>query len=913
MLLEDIVAKDTMLAPPGGAIKRKTDQDQELQIKQHKSNTSNTSNIACNTSNIACNISSNQQSFRRRQPKMYYNSNSRPFWVKIRSPAAIIQTTTTTQTTTTNPTTTIIFNQQPATTLAYDKMQRCSPNNNSNNSHTTNNNNTSNNNTNNNSGNNTNNNGKRSSQKYTGNLGTGNNGMMSYQQHATSAATNGNGSNNKHATRKSRYNNNKQHHHQQQQQQQQQQQHHRQEQSGVGYGNLNLQKRNPGAGTGSESSPSPPWLDRGYGHRLVNSSCIEDKFLGQHNPGHRNSTSSEATSEDIDSSREHLNKPKGNQITGGHVAGSNSISLPAGGGNKSRPKRQPKASSQPKQDGVQQSHPGKALVHNGKAKQQQQQPGNPGNPGKSWRQQNGNSGNPVNTGNHQNQQPAKRNGGNKKCGAKVQNNGGGNKQNNHHHHRNGSIIMRSNCDSSSSSALSSPTSSPDGKRGLERSLMPGSATLDWRRGRQNVNFLVPPLRQYLDLELDDLSMVQLLRRHVIDHHLLRVYGFPVESVVHEGAIEIFKCLPHMSFAAALAETAPAMTVINYHDGLAGIRESPVTSSDSGNSSPRSLDSESGGEWSGSECESSSSSSSGSSASSSAAARDLSLELKYCQYVQVERSLTKPCARCKRHFLVDELTGEYLTSEECQYHSGKYQRYYDGVCMGRWSCCHATDESSPGCCHGERHVWTGSVIGVNGPYHDFVRTQPRRRRSRHQLEQQQQQQHRPSVYALDCEMSYTGRGLDVTKVSLVSLNGQLVYEHFVRPDCDIIDYNTRYSGITEWDLRSGGGAKCLAEVQRDLLELIAEDTILIGHGLDNDLRALRIVHTTLIDTSITFPHCSGFPYRRALRHLTKVHLKREIQCGDGTTGHSSFEDSRACMELMLWRINRELDPTWSWDD
>lgn len=440
-----------------------------------------------------------------------------------------------------------------------------------------------------------------------------------------------------------------------------------------------------------------------------------------------------------------------------------------------------------------------------------------------------------------------------------------------------------------------------------------------------MNFLVPPLRQYEHLEMDDATLQQQLQRYLIDPHLLRVYGFPVESVVHEGAIEIFKCLPHMSFAAAhvMAVTEPPLTVINCHDGLnasevesqeiiegsssssssstSELQLSPAsTSTDSGNISPRSLDSESAGEWSGSECESAPG----------------GLEL-YCSYSHPdERSLAKQCVRCKQDFLVDEQTGQYLTREECSYHWGKYHRCYDGpTLVNRWTCCSAMDEAAVGCTRHELHVWTGSVVGVNGPYRDFVHTRPRRAQAARSstASASASGSASASVYALDCEMSYTGRGLDVTKVSLVALNGQLVYEHYVRPDADIVDYNTRYSGVTAKDLKSAG-VKTLAEVQRDLLQLIDADTILIGHGLDNDLRALRLVHNTLIDTSIAFPHSSGFPYRRALRHLTKTHLNREIQSGDGATGHSSFEDSRACMELMLWRVRRELESdSCSWED
>lgn len=540
--------------------------------------------------------------------------------------------------------------------------------------------------------------------------------------------------------------------------------------------------------------------------------------------------------------------------------------------------------------------------------------------------------------------------------------GGNSNQQQQHHHQHGNNHGNSNtkssrsCSSTSSSALSSPGSSPNSSSsGISSSnssvsICVGnsshsyshssstrsiSASGQWQRGvgigsaveerhhksqrqhqNQNLNFLVPPLRQYEHLDMDDATLQQQLQRYLIDPHLLRVYGFPVESVVHEGAIEIFKCLPHMSFAAAhvMAVAEAPLTVINCHDGLNASEEiiesssssssnsssnlqlnAGSTSTDSGNISPRSLDSESAGEWSGSECESSPG----------------RLEL-YCNYNNLdERSLAKQCVRCKQDFLVDEQSGQYLTRDECSYHWGKYHRCYDGpAVVNRWTCCNALDEAAGGCTRHELHVWTGSVVGVNGPYRDFVHTRPRRGQAGGKASSSATS---AGVYALDCEMSYTGRGLDVTKVSLVALNGQLVYEHYVRPDADIVDYNTRYSGVTAKDLKSAG-VKTLAEVQRDLLQLIDADTILIGHGLDNDLRALRLVHNTLIDTSITFPHSSGFPYRRALRQLTKTHLNREIQSGDGATGHSSFEDSRACMELMLWRVRRELDSdSCSWED
>jgi hypothetical protein len=38
---------------------------------------------------------------------------------------------------------------------------------------------------------------------------------------------------------------------------------------------------------------------------------------------------------------------------------------------------------------------------------------------------------------------------------------------------------------------------------------------------------------------------------------------------------------------------------------------------------------------------------------------------------------------------------------------------------------------------------------------------------------------------------------------------------------------------------------------------------LGHGLENDLRALKILHSRVIDTSLVFPHFYGLPYRKML--------------------------------------------------
>jgi RNA exonuclease 1 len=91
-----------------------------------------------------------------------------------------------------------------------------------------------------------------------------------------------------------------------------------------------------------------------------------------------------------------------------------------------------------------------------------------------------------------------------------------------------------------------------------------------------------------------------------------------------------------------------------------------------------------------------------------------------------------------------------------------------------------------------------------------------------------------VYALDCEMCYTTGGGELTRIAVISTDYKTVYETLVMSDNPILDYNTRFSGITEEDLVDV--KTTLKDVQAFLLNLLSSNTILIGHGL----RALGVV-------------------------------------------------------------------------
>jgi RNA exonuclease 1 len=88
-----------------------------------------------------------------------------------------------------------------------------------------------------------------------------------------------------------------------------------------------------------------------------------------------------------------------------------------------------------------------------------------------------------------------------------------------------------------------------------------------------------------------------------------------------------------------------------------------------------------------------------------------------------------------------------------------------------------------------------------------------------------------------------------------------------------------------------------------LKHVTTTTPVLGHALENDLNTIRIVHPTIIDTILLYPHQRGLPLRHGLRFLAKEKLDIDIQQG-GATGHDSFEDARTTGELVRFRVSEK---------
>lgn len=154
-------------------------------------------------------------------------------------------------------------------------------------------------------------------------------------------------------------------------------------------------------------------------------------------------------------------------------------------------------------------------------------------------------------------------------------------------------------------------------------------------------------------------------------------------------------------------------------------------------------------------------------------------------------------------------------------------------------------------------------------------------------------------AIDCEMvgvGFKGHISQLARCSLVSYDGDVVYDKFIKPTQPVTDYRTRWSGIRRSDLI---GATPYSEARKEILKLLHEK-ILVGHAIHNDLKVLAYSHPKALtrDTSRIplLNRKAGFPEDQviSLKRLIKALFNRDIQTG--RRGHSSVEDAKATMQL-----------------
>lgn len=182
--------------------------------------------------------------------------------------------------------------------------------------------------------------------------------------------------------------------------------------------------------------------------------------------------------------------------------------------------------------------------------------------------------------------------------------------------------------------------------------------------------------------------------------------------------------------------------------------------------------------------------------------------------------------------------------------------------------------------------------------------------------------------IDGEMGYTVYGLELIRLTATAWpSGEQLLDILVRPVGEILDLNSRFSGVWPEEFATAvpynvdnpsSGSLSIVEspaAARSLLyQFLTPSTPIIGHGIENDLNAVRLVHPTIIDTIFLYPHRAGLPFRNGLKNLMWQYLGKKIQVVDKVDedgkplagGHDSKEDARAAGDLVRYKTKKNWD-------
>jgi DNA polymerase III epsilon subunit-like protein len=286
-----------------------------------------------------------------------------------------------------------------------------------------------------------------------------------------------------------------------------------------------------------------------------------------------------------------------------------------------------------------------------------------------------------------------------------------------------------------------------------------------------------------------------------------------------------------------------------------------------------------------------------------------------------------CDRCGQRFQVfpgRREDGALTSGGQCNYHPGrpvhpprKKTDHATGPAQPYFPCCNESIGASTGCTKANTHVFKISEAKRLASILQFKTTPP------------QPDKGPLEPVSIDCEMGYTTLGLEMIRLTAVSWpGGRSLLDVLVRPTGEVLDLNTRFSGVTPQHYASakpyGNSVSSSeltptdeeekstltlqlvnspAEARELLLSLLQPETPLIGHAIDNDLNVCRIIHPTVVDTVLLYPHPRGLPIRIGLKALAERHLGREIQVGDN--GHDSREDAIATGDLVRVKIGERM--------
>ncbi|CCD26052.2 RNA exonuclease NDAI_0G02750 [Naumovozyma dairenensis CBS 421] len=242
-----------------------------------------------------------------------------------------------------------------------------------------------------------------------------------------------------------------------------------------------------------------------------------------------------------------------------------------------------------------------------------------------------------------------------------------------------------------------------------------------------------------------------------------------------------------------------------------------------------------------------------------------------------------CSRCEMKFEKSDI----LKKTVCRYHPSKKQ-FNRGTKVYDYPCCGETSASSSisrlGCKTYDYHVFRSESYFELKQISEFKDTANIEGES--------------NVLALDCEMAFTSLGYEMVRLTIVNFfSKKVLFDEIIEPFGEIIDLNTQFSGVYESSMEHAISFKKFIDLVLSK-SLINKHSILIGHGLENDLNVMRIIHNKIIDTAVLY---SNGRLKTSLKNLAFEILSRKIQSGE----HDSSEDAIATMDIVKKKLGISL--------
>ncbi|XP_074295323.1 small RNA degrading nuclease 1-like [Silene latifolia] len=162
----------------------------------------------------------------------------------------------------------------------------------------------------------------------------------------------------------------------------------------------------------------------------------------------------------------------------------------------------------------------------------------------------------------------------------------------------------------------------------------------------------------------------------------------------------------------------------------------------------------------------------------------------------------------------------------------------------------------------------------------------------------------TLLAVDCEMVLCEDGTEaLVKICMVDRDLQIKLHEFVNPGKPVADYRTHITGVSAKDLE--GVTFSIKDIQKSMRKLLSRGEILVGHSLSNDLKAMKVDHAIVIDTSFIFKYGDESTRRRpSLNDLCKTVLGYELRKKGAS--HNCVDDACAAMKLVLAKIENGND-------